>query len=234
MLLNVFRTSICTKMQKPVVLLSVVISLVLVAWSSVSVQADQPDQSAAPAISSGPQPKLNSVRIREKYGNYGIEVLDADEQVRVSNLYSVSNGQKITRTLAIVLFPESIPRAILGEHEMIVAGGSIGEVFKSQGWQVDKENLYLGEIAASADFEGVYNMMGGVKPTDLAVHAYELSVHRKLEQENYALIIEVHHPDYLDLLALEEVYSDEPADMNPGESSSLPGLEIVREALSSY
>jgi hypothetical protein len=179
-------------------------------------------------------PLLNSERIRQKFGSYGIEVLEADERVRVSNLYSTEKSGKVTRTLAIVLFPESIPEVVLPEHELIIAGGSIGETFKNHGWRVEKENLYMGEIRASADFSGVYEMMGDVPASDLAIHGYQLSVLKGGERVFYTTIVEVHHPDYLKLYELESIYFVDDKEGLSGMAVPPSILETVRDSLSSY
>lgn len=179
------------------------------------------------------QPLLNSERIRQQFGSYGIEILQADERLRVSNLYSLNDGQKITRTLAIVLFPEDIPETIQQEHQLIISGGSIGEVFKSHGWQVEKENLYLGELQASQAYAGVYELMGGISATDLAMHVYEFSVHKKGDVVVYAIIAEVHHPDYLQLEELETIYSGNEAEAEIDQNSN-PMLETIRQSLSGF
>ena len=49
------------------------------------------------------RPLLNSERIERKFGSYGIDVLRNDDAVRMSNLYSLRDGEKICRTFAVVL-----------------------------------------------------------------------------------------------------------------------------------
>ena len=82
--------------------------------------------------------QLNSERIAHRYGNYGIEILYADDVRRISNLYSEKNGRKIMRTLALVEFVATGTPEIAGEHQRILGGGSIGAVFKEAGWTIDK------------------------------------------------------------------------------------------------
>jgi hypothetical protein len=151
-------------------------------------------------------PKLNSERIRQKFGSYGIDVLEQDQQLRISSLYSIEDGQKVTRTLAVVIYPERIPAEIQLEHETIRAGGSMGEVFKENGWSVEKASLYFGDIPASQDFDQIYRLMGVLEPVPLAVHLYELSVCGQKECFAYATLAEVHSPEYLTLAELEHIY----------------------------
>jgi hypothetical protein len=89
---------------------------------------------------------LNSERIRLKFGSYGVEVLKSGPALRVTNLYSVSGDAKITRTFALVRFPNYIDSTLVQEHNKILAGGSIGEVFKASNWKIIKENYTLGQL----------------------------------------------------------------------------------------
>ena len=89
-------------------------------------------QAAAPGQPAGRE-LLNSERIAAAFGSYGVEVLEQDEQVRVSNLYSGAAGRQDlpdVRDRALSAAP-SIPR-VSAEHAAIVAGGSIGAVFAAQ------------------------------------------------------------------------------------------------------
>ena len=65
------------------------------------------------------RPLLNSERIRLKFGSYGIEVLKQAGSLRVSNLFSKSDDVKTTRTLAVVSYPEQIPKALAKSHQLI-------------------------------------------------------------------------------------------------------------------
>lgn len=174
------------------------------------------DQVAQAAPTENTRPLLNSERIKQKYGSYGIDVLEDDGAVRVSSLYSTHSGQKIARTLAVVVYPEVIPAQLQREHQTIAGGGSMGEVFTRNGWQVEKENLYLGEIQASPDFDEIYSLMGQIEPVNLAVHVYRLSVCRDGSCFHYATLNEVHHPDYLVLADLRKIYGGSSAALEPG------------------
>lgn len=169
------------------------------AWSEQTVLSQGAESSAHKQL-------LNSERIRRDFGSYGIDIMEQGDNRRVSNLYSFAHDLKVTRTLAVVFYPASIASGILAEHREILAGGSIGEVFKSHGWKIEKTNRYFGEIPPSADFEGVYTAMGGLKASKLAIHIYQLSVSKNEQKWMYATIAEVHHPEYLNLGYLREVY----------------------------
>jgi hypothetical protein len=148
---------------------------------------------------------LNSERIEKKFGGYGIDVLYNSAQLRVSNLY---DGKKITRTLAVVDYPETIDSSFAKEHQIIVAGGSIGNVFKSHGWIIEKKNIYLGELAPSAEYKKLYALMGNIPPSKLSVWIYYFYIRRGEKSFPYATISEVYHPDYLSLANLKCINKD--------------------------
>ncbi|AEV98832.1 hypothetical protein A4D02_09800 [Niastella koreensis] len=139
---------------------------------------------------------LNSERIEKKFGSYGIDVLYNTAQLRVSNLY---DGKKITRTLAVVDYPETIDSSFAKEHQLIVAGGSIGNVFKSHGWIIEKKNIFLGELAPSADYKKLYALMGNIPPSKLSIWIYVFYIRKEGKSFPYATISEIYHPDYLSL-----------------------------------
>ena len=143
---------------------------------------------------------LNSERIEKKFGGYGIDVLYNSAKLRVSNLY---DGKKITRTLAVVDYPETIDSSFIKEHEAIVQGGSIGNVFKTHGWTIDKKNIYLGELAPSSDYNKLYALMGNIPPAKLSVWIYVFTIRKDGKVFPYATISEIYHPDYLSLANLK-------------------------------
>jgi hypothetical protein len=169
----------------------------------------QRSESAAP-------PLLNSERIEQRFGSYGIDVLESDGTVRVSNLYSLENGRKTCRTFAVVLYPAEVDSRYADAHAAILAGGSIGAVFKEHGWTVTKKNLYFGTLPTTAK---VAELMHDASGRRLAVHVYRLDVTRGDTTLPYATIAEVHHPDYLSLEAVREIY-DGPAPV-PAETAGL-------------
>jgi hypothetical protein len=150
---------------------------------------------------------LNSERIAARFGNYGIEVLASDARERVSNLYSEANGERTCRTFAVVRYPAVIDAALAAEHDEIARGGSIGAVFAAHGWQVVKTNLRYFELDAP---ERVAHLMHVATGTRLAAHAYELDVAKDGRTLQYALLVEIHHPEYLKRADLDAIYG--PAD----------------------
>ena len=205
----------------------VICSLVTIASSCGSLRVD-PEDSAG--IQSAKPPLLNSERIRQEFGSYGVEVLEEENDVRVSSLYSIEQESKVTRTIAVVNYPSQIPEQLLPAHLEIKNGGSIGEVFSREGWSISKRNLYFGEWQGSADLSGVYTLMGGIKPTALAVHMYEFVVSRAGEQFGYATITEIHHPDYLNETELETIYGPEVEDSG-GKDRVISILKTARAAV---
>jgi hypothetical protein len=158
----------------------------------------------APSLGQSPaRDALNSERIAAAFGSYGIEVLEQDEAVRVTNLYSSSAGERICRTFAIVRYPSRIDPAVSAEHAAIVAGGSIGAVFAAQGWEVRKTHLRYAERPASPRLAALMRVPSG---TALAEHVYVLDVVKGGRTVEYAALVEIHHPDYLRVADLAEIY----------------------------
>ena len=162
-------------------------------------------QAVVTAPSSSGRQLLNSERIAQRFGSYGIDVLASDARVRVSNLYSETNGTRTCRTFAVVVYPAAIDPAIAAEHDEIARGGSIGAVFAAHGWQVVKTNLHYFEVDAPERIAGLMHVEAG---TRLAAHAYELDVAKAGRSIAYALLVEIHHPDYLRLDDLRSIYGE--------------------------
>jgi hypothetical protein len=145
---------------------------------------------------------LNSERIAQRFGSYGIEVLDATAGTRVSNLYSSTPGGRVCRTFAIVRYPNDIAPELAAPHAAILAGGSMGATLLEAGWQVQKRHLYFGHVGATAKVAVLMQVPPG---TPLAEHAYVLDVVKDGRVLPYAALVEIHHPDYLgesDLMAI--------------------------------
>lgn len=147
---------------------------------------------------------LNSERIATEFGSYGIEVVANDGRTRVSNLFSTeAGGARVCRTFAVVSYPRDVDPRVAKEHAAIVAGGSIGAVFADAGWTVRKTHLHFGVVAAPRELADLMSVPAGAS---LAQHAYVLDVVNDDATIEYAAIVEIHHPDYLDEHELEEIY----------------------------
>lgn len=153
---------------------------------------------------------LNSERIQQAFGSYGIEVLSNDGRTRVSNLYSTQDGERTCRTYAVVRFPAEIDPAVAAEHAGIVNGGSMGAVFAANGWRVLKTHLAFREVDATPRLARLMHVSPG---TRLAEHAYVLDVEKDGRRIEYAALVEIHHPAYLQRSDLERIYG--PADAGP-------------------
>ncbi|MEE8543537.1 MAG: hypothetical protein V3S94_06730 [Gammaproteobacteria bacterium] len=151
------------------------------------------------------RPLLNSERIAQEFGSYAIAILESDDSVRVSNLYSLHGAARICRTYAVVHYPADTDAAVSVEHRAILSGQSIGAVFTERGWAIEKVNRYVGELPASSRVAG---LMGGILPQPLAVHIYDLVVSREGKSLTYATIAEIHHPDYLSISELRALYGE--------------------------
>ncbi|ACU64084.1 hypothetical protein [Chitinophaga pinensis] len=175
--------------------------------ASISYAQHGHDQTVAsiPCDSTLPANLLNSERIEKKFGAYGIDVLYNSPHLRVSNLY---DGKKITRTLAIVDYPENIDSSFSKEHEQVVNGGSIGSTFKAQGWKIEKKTIYLGELSPSVDYNALYKLMGNVTPQKLSIWMYIFYIQKNGKEYPYVTISEIYHPDYLSLADLRCISND--------------------------
>ena len=133
---------------------------------------------------------------------------------------------KTTRTLAIVFYATKIHPPFADEHQKIVAGGSIGSVFKDKGWSISKKHRYFGEISSSPKYRRLYQMMGGIAPSNLTVHVYDFNISKEGEEFKYATISEIHHPDYLGLDEVEVIY-DEEQDLETEDREELSSLLLT-------
>ena len=150
---------------------------------------------------------LNSERITEHFGNYGIDVLAAKPGLRRSSLFSVEGENRVCRTYAVVKFTDQTPWESNEEHAKILAGSSIGAVFKDSGWQIVKDTIYVGSFNVDDSASEIQQLMRLDDDQELAIHVYRLSVRKGDLIVDYATIIESHHPDYLTLADLNRFYA---------------------------
>jgi hypothetical protein len=150
---------------------------------------------------------LNSERIKHRFGSYGVEIIEQNDESRRSSLYSTSNGKRTCRTYAVVKFTSGDAFGIADVHRKVVDGASIGSTFKSDGWEIRKETIYIGDLALPAAHHPIGELMHLQSSTTLAVHAYHLHIEKGPTSLHYATIVETHHPEYLDQSELLELYS---------------------------
>lgn len=162
-----------------------------------------------------PADLLSSERIRKKFGSYGVDVLEADLNRRVSALYSVADGKKTCRTYARVRFTPTIDPAFAAEHARVLAGESIGAVFRSAGWTIAKRHRHIGETALPDGDSEIAGLMRIEAKNKLATDTYVFEIEKDGRRFTYAEITELHHPAYLTAAELASVY---------GESATAEGL----------
>ena len=163
--------------------------------------------------------RLNSERIAERFGSYGIEVISSEPGMRRSNLYSSENDVRTCRTYAVVRFVDEPDAIIDDEHAQILAGKSIGAIFKASGWTILKETLHVGTATLDDATHPVATMMHLDRKADVAMHVYRLLLEKQQQAIDYATLIELHHPDYLSRDDLLDLY---PVDA----TTSLPPQQV--------
>jgi hypothetical protein len=150
--------------------------------------------------------RLNSERIAERFGSYGIEVISSEPGLRRSNLYSSENDVRTCRTYAVVRFVDEPDAKIDDEHTQILAGKSIGAIFKASGWTILKQTLHVGTAALDDAAHPVATLMRLDREADVAMHVYRLLLEKQQQAIDYATLIELHHPDYLSRSDLLDLY----------------------------
>jgi hypothetical protein len=159
---------------------------------------------AAPAIADEQSAtRLNSERIEQRFGSYGIEVLSQSENLRIASLYSIERGEPVTRTFAVTRYADAIGDRLGQVHQRILGGSSIGATLAEEGWTVERHHLWTGDLPATSKVTRLMHLPG---PTRLAVHLFDLEITRGSESLIYATIAEVHHPEYLDQAGVERLF----------------------------
>lgn len=191
----------------------------------------RPDQvppvvlAAAQKASAAEPEQLNSERIAQRFGSYGVEVLAAEAGLRRANLHSIEASLPVCRTYAVVQFSDQDSEQIRHEHARILTGSSIGSIFKANGWQIDKQTLHVGRIHAAATSR-LDRLMRLEYPQNLALHVYQMILSKGSLSVDYATIIETHHPAYLAQSDLDQMYPrDGAAPLDTDAVSQL--LELV-------
>jgi len=152
---------------------------------------------------------LNSERIQQQFGTYGIEVLQQENGVRRSNLYSVEDGGHVCRTYAVVKFTDALEPELAATHEAVVRGDSIGTSFRAAGWRLTKATVYVGSVELPGSTHEIAALMRLNQATRLGLHAYRLILSNENQAIHYATIIETHHPDYMSEAKLSRLYADD-------------------------
>ena len=149
---------------------------------------------------------LNSERIEQQFGSYGLDVLASEAGLRRSSLYSGVHQNRICRTYAVVRFTKDPDSSYRPEHAKVLAGNSLGEVFKSNGWAIHKQTLHIGSFRNDQPDSEISQLMQLAGAQPLALHVYQLLLARDDQVFEYATIIEAHHPEYLSHPDLLDTY----------------------------
>lgn len=163
---------------------------------------------------------LNSERIEQRFGSYGIEVLASEAGLRRSSLYSLSGNEPVCRTYAVVRFTDQLDERCHEEHAKVLAGNSIGAIFRSHGWDVHKQTMYIGHLDLPEERSCISQLMRSTGAQRLALHVYQLLLVKNERVIEYATIIETHHPDYLSDKQLLELYEYDTTTALPPETVS--------------
>jgi len=173
---------------------------------------------------------LNSERIEQRFGSYGVRLLEQDGPLRVACLYSREAGGEPCRTVAVTLLDHPAPPELATAAAAIDAGASIGATLKSAGWTVVKRHQLVSEHATGAAFARLLNRPDGSPPPKVAVLAYELWAERGELRYRFARIAEAYDPAYLGLDELQLTEAD--ADFSPGAlQAAWPDLATALEAV---
>ena len=172
-------------------------TILAVTWLFVACVSPEPQMRPLP---------LNSERIKQRFGSYGIEVLHQDKRSRISNLYSTHQDENICRTFAVVALSENTPNALITEHARITEGESLGAIFKQNRWTISKETQYIGSIPATNSTPAAIQLMKLSSAGPLGIHIYDFIVQKNNQRFIYATIAEIHHPDYLAESDIRRIY----------------------------
>jgi hypothetical protein len=151
---------------------------------------------------------LNSERIKQEFGSFGIHVLECSAERRVSSLYSLEDGRKVCRTHAVVEFNAAALPELQAEHARVLSGESIGAVFKSRGWTINKRHTRLGSVTLTEREAAIAGSMQVEPPLEVALHSYIFEVRRDASALEYATITELHHPHYLTEADVQAIYGE--------------------------
>lgn len=141
---------------------------------------------------------LNSQKIEARYGSYHVDMLSSDGMTRQSALSSDSDTGRVCRTFALTRFTDEAVEKTPITHQQIAEGASIGATLQRDGWSVLKATIHVGSLTIPDPAHPVLGLMQLAKPETLAMHIYKLAIQKEAAAFDYATIIEIHHPDYLD------------------------------------
>ena len=153
---------------------------------------------------------LNSDLIRERFGSYHVDVLRRSGETRVSALSSDDDGERICRTFAVTQFLPGRLRVNQAVLQQIEDGGSIGATLRRAGIEVDKQTVDISELNLEDAAHPALERMQLEVPATLALHIYTLGVRDDSDASPFAIIAELHHPDFLSRAQLVELFEPGP------------------------
>ena len=148
---------------------------------------------------------MNSERIRQEFGSFGVDVIECTTERRVASLYSLENGARVCRTYADVAFNVPILPELAIEHALVLAGRSIGAVFKGRGFGITKRHVRVGSVTLTRDDAAILSLMRLEAPQQVALHSYVFEIRKDGLVFDYATITERHHPKYLTAADLQAI-----------------------------
>lgn len=161
---------------------------------------------------------LNSARIEDKFGSYGVSPLvnDMERGLRLANLHSKDGEQQVMRTLALVNFAKKIEQELSVAHQEILNGASLGSTLVRYGAKVNKTVIYKNSFDNLP--QKIYNLMN-ISKRKLPVFIYDLSAEINNKNIYYCTITEVYSDEFLNMDELNII------------NNSLPQIENYERAL---
>jgi len=182
------------------------------------------------------RPLLNSERIQNCFGSYGVEIIEQEGNLRISSLFSLDGDQRITRTLAISEFADKLPPDLLPVYQFIREGASMGSTLEAAGWRVEKHHRYLGETPITSGFSCMTGLveLHAESGLMLAVQVYDLWVLKETQEVRFALLAELHDPRYLTLFDLRNIYPAVASQFSQPDAASERLLDRAKQVCVSH
>ena len=174
-------THSCGKLRRHDIWRTIIYCMLLTLIATVPIQAEV-------------TPQLNSDLIRQRFGNYQVGVLQQDEKLRVANLYSVTSGVVVCRTLAVTHFIAPVAPSLMTADARIRSGESIGATLQDLGFDVSKKLLTETQAQSGSAFELLAPDVA--LGTTLSINVYVLQAIKDDHTEDYAVIAEAYHPQH--------------------------------------
>lgn len=154
---------------------------------------------------------LNSERIEQRFGSYGVHVIAQSGRDRATCLYSRETSGPVCRTVALVRFAYPEPPGLEAPLAEIRAGASLGQTIADYGYSITKLNREMEAVdIAQNDGEVLAAWFRLEPPVALAAHRYRLDAVRNAERVTVAEVLELHHPAYLDAAEVVSIYRSLP------------------------